>query len=210
MAAPPQKKQLSAKEPTSLTREESREFERLDEIVASGLRSIVDAAVALETIRDQRLYREKFPTFEEYCQKHLDLTRQYANRLIRAGKVRLEMETIVSSKVLELADLPQSESVLYELRRVDGAEEKCQVYSEAMMDAGDAPPTAAQVREVIDRTYGVSPQPKPARVAHGNRAQRAIDCLDKYEDDVKTGKMTPSAFIKALRRALSNGVKEKV
>jgi hypothetical protein len=42
------------------------------------------AGKALQVIRDARLYREMYPTFEEYCQARWDMTRQQASRLILA------------------------------------------------------------------------------------------------------------------------------
>lgn len=42
------------------------------------------AGRALQVIRDGRLYREAYPTFEEYCQDRWEMTRQQASRLILA------------------------------------------------------------------------------------------------------------------------------
>ncbi|MEU6721592.1 hypothetical protein ABZ897_60000 [Nonomuraea sp. NPDC046802] len=42
------------------------------------------AGKALQVIRDARLYRADYPTFEEYCEQRWDMSRSYANRLIRA------------------------------------------------------------------------------------------------------------------------------
>ncbi|RPK69980.1 hypothetical protein EES45_36280 [Streptomyces sp. ADI97-07] len=66
------------------------------------------AGKALQVVRDARLYRAEFDTFEEYTQTKWDITPQYAGKLIRTwrvaealfhSKVGGGMETIVSKKL---------------------------------------------------------------------------------------------------------------
>lgn len=59
--------------------------------------------------------------------RRLDLTRQYANRLIKAGQVRREMETFVSKGGLDI-NLPSREAILRELGRIEGDQAKVEVY----------------------------------------------------------------------------------
>ena len=42
---------------------------------------------ALLEIRDSRLYRQQFPTFEAYCKERWGMNRRYANRIIEAAGV---------------------------------------------------------------------------------------------------------------------------
>lgn len=55
-----------------------------------------DGIEAIQQIRDRRLYREEFGTFEDFCQTELSYTRQYINRLIKAEEANENLETIVS------------------------------------------------------------------------------------------------------------------
>ena len=66
------------------------------------------AGKALQVIRNARLYREQFETFDEYTQSKWDITPQYANKLIRTWRVAEALlqprsggvlETIVSTKL---------------------------------------------------------------------------------------------------------------
>lgn len=41
----------------------------------------------LSEVRNEKLYREDFPTFEDYCKSVLGFSRQYANRMIAAREV---------------------------------------------------------------------------------------------------------------------------
>lgn len=178
---------------------EARDFKRLDGVVVRGLESLVEAAQALEEIRNRRLYRAEFPTFEEYCQTRLDVSRQYANRLIRAGQARLEMETFVSKERMPI-DLPTREAVLHELARLEGGEAMVQAYEEASLDRED-PPHAADVKEVVDRLLGDVEKPRTDRVLPSQRVHRALELLDHYEKGA--GKIDVQTLIKSLRQALT-------
>ncbi|CUW33410.1 MULTISPECIES: hypothetical protein [Streptomyces] len=66
------------------------------------------AGKALQVVRDARLYRAQFETFEEYTQTRWDITPQYAGKLIRTWRVAEALfqarpggglETIVSTKL---------------------------------------------------------------------------------------------------------------
>jgi len=52
-----------------------------------GWQGFVDVGLALVTIRDNRLYREEYPTFEVYCRQKWQYGRNYVNRLISAAQV---------------------------------------------------------------------------------------------------------------------------
>ncbi|MFI0901854.1 hypothetical protein [Streptomyces sp. NPDC020983] len=83
------------------------------------------AGKALQVVRDARLYREHFETFEEYTQTRWDITPQYAGKLIRTWRVVDALfqakpggglETIVSKKLgygqaWELVPLAEEHSV---------------------------------------------------------------------------------------------------
>jgi hypothetical protein len=51
---------------------------------------------ALLSIRDERLYRADYSTFEEYCDKHWGMKRAHANRLISAVGVIDNLDLIGS------------------------------------------------------------------------------------------------------------------
>jgi len=71
----------------SLTTREQQLLRDCEETIAAGLDAFVAVANALKTIRDQRLYRANYPTFEEYCIEKWNMSRQHAYRLIKAKSV---------------------------------------------------------------------------------------------------------------------------
>jgi|SRR5919199_462669 hypothetical protein len=76
-----------------------QEQERLTELecrIRAGLQGYIEAGLCLAEIRDLRLYRRDYKTFQEYCQGQWGFTPQYCNRLIGASSVVKNLETNVS------------------------------------------------------------------------------------------------------------------
>lgn len=65
-------------------------------VIENGLRTFVDVGTALLEIRDERLYRKDFETFEDYCRGRWNMVRQHANRLIAAAETIGYLEPIGS------------------------------------------------------------------------------------------------------------------
>lgn len=70
-----------------LTAVEIDELRQCEIVIEHGLKTFIEVGNALMEIRDKRLYRIEYSTFEEYCQKRWDLTRRYIDRLINAAMV---------------------------------------------------------------------------------------------------------------------------
>lgn len=62
-------------------------------------------------IRDSRLYRQQFPTFEAYCRERWGLSRFYAHRIIDAAEV--------ANNLLPIGNIPQTESQARPLTRLE-------------------------------------------------------------------------------------------
>src|SRR5579862_8612802 len=58
-----------------------------EEMIDGGWATYVQVGLAFATIRDRRLYRAEFATFEEYCRNRWQYGRAYVNRLISGAKV---------------------------------------------------------------------------------------------------------------------------
>jgi len=80
-----------------LTEPERRKFNDLDGIIRKGLQTFAEVGASLAIIRDQRLYREEYDTFEAYCQDRCGWTRQRAAQLIGASEVVTELSTMVDT-----------------------------------------------------------------------------------------------------------------
>lgn len=94
---------------TYMEKEELREFERQ---IESGLKTFRKVGTALLAIRDGRMYRAEFKTFEDYCRDRWGFNASRARQLIGAAEIagRIESVTIVTpateSQARPLAVLP--------------------------------------------------------------------------------------------------------
>ena len=70
-----------------LSADESGVLEYYERIIETGVKTFVEVGHALTVIRDQRLYREHYATFDAYVRKRWDLERTYAHRIIEASEV---------------------------------------------------------------------------------------------------------------------------
>ena len=79
-------KDLSAQSST-LTDAEALELSSLEATVERSLKAFWEIGQALRQIRDRRLYRQDFSTFEDYCTNRWEMSRRWAYQLIEAATV---------------------------------------------------------------------------------------------------------------------------
>lgn len=96
-----------------LTLVEIARLGELEQVVETGLTVFVKVGNALLEIRDSRLYRQQFPTFEAYCRERWGLKQSRAYQLLDAAVVvgNLQSSTIV--------ELPKTESQARPLTRLE-------------------------------------------------------------------------------------------
>ena len=101
---------LSSSRPTTvatLTATERREFSKLDEAVALGVKAskvVMAAGAALARIRDGQLYRDTASTWEAYLEGH-GLSRRRADQLIHAARIIEGVEEILTAEGMTVPDL---------------------------------------------------------------------------------------------------------
>jgi hypothetical protein len=65
-----------------LTPADQKELIRLETVIQNGWTTFLEVGSALLKINADRLYRDKYETFEAYCHERLGLSRPYAYSLI--------------------------------------------------------------------------------------------------------------------------------
>jgi len=86
---------------TKLSTDEALELERCETIIERGLKTFLEVGTALAQVRDLRLYRGEYDTFEAYCDERWGLKRQRAYELMDAANVVRQMS--------EISDIPAPE-----------------------------------------------------------------------------------------------------
>lgn len=77
--------------------------------IEQGLATFIAVGNALMTIRDSRLYRQGFASFEDYCRQRWGMSRPRAYQLIDAASVSTVVDTANEAQARELAPLKSDE-----------------------------------------------------------------------------------------------------
>jgi hypothetical protein len=148
------------------------EFMSFEEVVGTGWNSFVQVGLALGQIREKRLYRETYPTFESYCRVRWQYGRDYVDRLISAAQVFNRLLTICQQTK------PEHES---QVRPLIGLtpDQAGQVWEAAVAKAGSRRITAAIVKSAMHDLKIGPPRQRAAPAARQNRAEQhqAIDTV---------------------------------
>lgn len=132
----------------------TRTLEDYEAVIERGLETFFEVGVALTEIRDARLYRESFETFEDYCRERWDFSDSRARQLVAAAET-------VTTVTVEGLPAPRNESVARELAPLRREPEQLrEVWTETVEHYGDRP-TAAQVREVVQQHPATTSKPEP-------------------------------------------------
>jgi hypothetical protein len=130
---------------------ERSKFRKLESIVAEGISSFVVVGEALKEIRDLKLYRESYKTFEKYVDDKWGMKRQRAYQLIDAAGVKNNLSKIFDKN--EIANAIKTESQIKELKDVpDDSME--QIVERAAELAGDDKITASDLKQARQEVLG--------------------------------------------------------
>lgn len=80
--------------PQELSLAERARRQELETTISRGWRTFIQVGEALEEIRAKRLYREDFASFEEYCQKVWNWSRQRAYQMMDGAKTARTLEEV--------------------------------------------------------------------------------------------------------------------
>ena len=70
-----------------LSIQEQQSLEQNEAVIRQGCQTFLEVGEALLNIRDNRLYRALYPTFEQYCRERWGWSRQRSHQMIDAAQV---------------------------------------------------------------------------------------------------------------------------
>lgn len=129
---------------------ETRRLVELEQVIDAGMHTFLTVGNALAEVRNGRLYREHFDTFEFYCSCRWALSRSRAYEMMAAAEV-------VSAMADTDGPVPVNERQARALAAVP-PEERADVMAAV---AAKGKPTAAAIADEVKRR---SPEPEPASV----------------------------------------------
>lgn len=178
---------------------ESRQLDECENIIRRGWDTFLEVGRALAMIRDRRLYRDKYATYEDYCRQKWEYSKTHANRLVEAAAVAAVLTPIgvtvkSESQIRPLAGLPP--------QKIPAA------WKRAEELAGGAQVTAKIVRRAVE-DFKTGPHPF-AETANGSKpigkrtaSSLALRLIDKIEKAARTNDLgTILAALKTLRKHL--------
>jgi hypothetical protein len=146
---PPQDEQVTAE-----LREREGRIERAQRA------AYLEVGLELRAIRDARLYRADFGTFEDYCATRWEFTDDMAQRLMNAAAA--------AEKLRQLSDsVPARESHIRPLLRLDSDDDRAKVWRMVLDEHPDGHIVAKHVEAAVRAHMGIAceaaaPPPKPA------------------------------------------------
>lgn len=147
----------------SITIQESSRLIALERTIQKGVATFIDVGEALMEIRDSRLYRIEYATFEDYCKSKWDISTRQANRLIGAS------ETV--AVLGPIGPMPKTESQARPLTKLSEPEQRREAWQKAVDASPTGQPTAREVEAAVDSvmqpepecpTHDEQPEPEPA------------------------------------------------
>lgn len=145
----------------------ARQEARIERGRRMALAALIETGDALSIIRDQRLYRRGWRTFEDYCQDRWEMRREQADTLIR---------TAVTAQAIEATGLPLpgSQRALLALAPVAGDPETLtDVWTRALQASPS--PTSAQVAALVRPGPNAAFGPETTGPDYGGYAAEVAD-----------------------------------
>ena len=130
--------------PNALSKQESDRLYDCEVIIERGLSTFVAVGNALLEVRERKLWRAGYASFDDWAQQRFDFGRRHADRTIAATQVVGLLDGAVEVT-------PRSEAVARELVPLrEQPDELKAAWVEVLVEHGERP-TAAQTHEVVER-----------------------------------------------------------
>jgi len=137
--------------------DESHELERCEVVIKQGLKTFIEVGQALMTIKEKRLYRISFKTFEDYCVEKWAFKRTHVYQLIEASAVISNLSAMANI-------LPQSERQVRPLTSLEPEIQK-EVWKEVVKQSEETrePITAIKVHKIAEHWKPLNQEVKEAK-----------------------------------------------
>jgi hypothetical protein len=132
-----------------LSHAEVQTLQHYEEIITKGVKTFVEVGQALLAIRDQRLYRQEYSSFEDYLRQRWELSRSYAHELIEASVVVQNVSAIANIVPVNGAQARPLTTLQPEQQR--------EVWREAVETAPPSGITAAHVKKTVNLAKKAKP-----------------------------------------------------
>ena len=141
-----------------LSPEEQVELAECEGKVHAGLKTVEEIGEALTRIHDKKLYRAKFKTFVEYCEKTFQFSRSQGIRLIKASAVVKNLKSAPIGTVFDVNSEAQVRPIANDPPAV-----QLKVAQKVKEQIPDRPPTAKEVEAAKCALFPETCKSKPVK-----------------------------------------------
>lgn len=158
-----------------MTKEEKADFTRLDRIVRRGVEAVFEVGRALGEIKERKLWRKEYPSWQRYCESVVGHSRIHVHRLIAAARAA----DVIAAGMLPNGDTvpPRSEGQVRPLTALENDEDVRKVWGKAVEIAGGQP-TARQVEEAIVEIFPPE-SPQERERSRGEKRKCVVNELEE-------------------------------
>jgi hypothetical protein len=174
-----------------LNNQESALLFDCEKVIGKGLETFIEVGIALNVVRERKLYKHKYTTFAEYCKDRWDMTARRARQICAASDVVANLidpailsqaKPVLGSKPKSPPVLPSTESQARPLSCLPAAEQR-EVWGKAV-EKTNGHPTAKAVQEVIDQARWKEEQAARAKARLEKAQTKMNQVLDVAKDTV--------------------------
>jgi hypothetical protein len=169
------------------------ELAKLEDTIHRSLQAFLEAGQAIKQIRDKKLWRHEYASFESYCRKRWQWSKRHSNTVIAASEVKLLLgpsgpaNVRVARELAPLAEQPDTVREVWE-----------------QITKGHPTPTATVVRSAVDQRRAQQAQSIAApKAAAFDCVKRATEIHDQVRRAIeKVPAEARGETIRALRSKL--------
>lgn len=178
---------------TALTATETERLSALEMTIEQGLQTFVEVGNALMEIRDGRLYRAAFGTFEEYCRERWQRERRWAYQLIEAAQV-------VENVRHGAHQIPTNERQVRPLVALS-SEQQLEVWPLIVETAPNGKVTASHVRLTVDNYLNPDPYEAHLDAALADKSKPVCQSCGQVYDGPRCSDCNPYNYLRDNRRS---------
>ncbi len=195
--------------PEPLTDEQHDKFQKLEDQISDNLSSSFKLAAALAQIHDEKLYREEFDTFEEYCKKRWDYSRSYCERLAKMHGVVTDLKKYEDNQVFPSNELQAR--VFVPLKKDQRIKLLETVFKDSKTDRTTAAELAKYRKQLWPEQFTAKPKSKDAAIEVAVSVEsmpevpsiiKAVDAANELLNTLVADEYDDSALGKNLREFL--------
>ncbi|MFT4637930.1 MAG: hypothetical protein ACI8T1_001246 [Verrucomicrobiales bacterium] len=184
-----------------IVQENFDELHHCERTIQKGLKSFMEVGHCLMTIRDKRLYRIDYSTFEDYCRDRWGISRPYAYKLMAGAKV---VDDLSSEE--DISVLPDNANQVRKLTPLS-KEDRIAAWKRVLQESTKTgkPITAKLVQTVVTVIHPESVKLAELSNRNGptiNREERReiIQMIGDFDKAIGCGDLSKLAVLAALLR----------